>query len=454
MDSNIIGVLLLFIGIVIGWFIHKYKSASTKTYLKSDVDALLLQIESLNNERTRLKEQNRLSDINTSQLKSDLDNGNNKILRLTGDLSKINAEYAALQEKLTEQRKEIENLQAKFSDAFENLANKILENKSEKFTSLNRENLTQILEPLKQKLKEFETTVRDTYNNETEQRISLKTEIHNLYGLNQKITKEVSDFTTALKGQSKIQGDWGEFIVEQILEKSGLVKEVHYLAQESIETNEGSRKKPDFIINLPQEKHIVVDSKVSLTAYQRYCETEDSDQQKKELQEHLNSVRTHIKELSSKDYQNLYKIDSPDFVLMFIPIEQAYFIAVQDDLSLFDNAFEKNIMLVTTSTLLAALRTVGSIWRQENQNKNAIEIARQSGALYDKFVGFVDDLKEIGEKIRATQQRYDDAMGKLSSGSGNLIRRAESIKRLGAKASKSLPQNLIDQNEDTSIGEN
>ena len=278
-----------------------------------------------------------------------------------------------------------------------------------------------------------------------------------LKDMNQQITQEAKNLTEALKGQSKTQGNWGEFILESILEKSGLVKGREYVVQESLTSESGRRFQPDVIIKLPENKSIVIDSKVSLVAYEKFISSEDENQKALALREHINSIRSHIKNLSSKNYQNLYQLESLDFVLMFMPVEPAFALAVQNDQTIFNDAFEMNIVIVSPSTLLATLRTISSIWRQEKQNRNALEIAKQSGDMLDKFTAFVEDLLTVGKGLISVKDNYDKAMNKLTDGRGNLINRAEKIKQLGAKASKSLPPNILnraDQDDDTNLLDN
>ena len=350
-----------------------------------------------------------------------------------------------LQQKLTEQKSEVENLQEKFTKEFENLANKIFEEKGNKFTEQNKEKLSDILNPLGEQINKFEQKVEDTNKESIKGHASLKEQLQMLKEMNQQITQEAKNLTTALKGQSKTQGNWGEFILESILEKSGLVKGREYVVQESITAESGRRFQPDVIITLPENKSIIIDSKVSLVGYEKFVSSEDENEKQLGLREHINSIRSHIKNLSGKNYQNLYQLDSLDFVLMFMPIEPAFAVAVQSDASLFTDAFEMNIVIVSPSTLLATLRTISSIWRQENQNKNALEIARQSGEMLDKFASFVDDLITIGKGLVSTKDNYDKAMNKLTEGRGNLISRSEKIKKLGAKASKSLPTGVLNR---------
>jgi DNA recombination protein RmuC len=367
---------------------------------------------------------------------------------LNSELSSLKSDYNNLLTRLAEQKDEVEKLQEKFTKEFENLANRIMEEKSSTFTKQNKENLDQILRPLNEKIKDFEKKVDDVYVNDSKERAGLIQQIKTLHDLNQQMSKDATNLTNALKGQTKTQGNWGEFILESILEKSGLEKGREYLVQASMTTENGKRFQPDVLVNLPDNKTIVIDSKVSFVAYEKYCSVDDEAERASALREHILSIRNHIKELSAKNYQNLYQLQSLDFVLMFMPIEPAFSLAVQYDPGIFNEAFEKNIVIVSPSTLLATLRTIASIWRQENQNKNAIEIARQSGALYDKFVGFVDDLINVGNKIDLAKSSYGDAMKKLHEGSGNLVSRTERIKKLGAKTTKSLPKSLLDRTDE------
>ncbi|MBL4715484.1 MAG: DNA recombination protein RmuC [Bacteroidia bacterium] len=370
-----------------------------------------------------------------------------KIIELNRSLATKSTEVDNLTSKLQDQKKEIEELHENLKTQFENLANKILEEKSQKFTTQNKENIKQILEPLGVKIKEFEKKVEDKYIKEAEGRSALAQQIRTFADLNKQMSEDANNLTKALKGDSKAQGNWGELRLELLLEKAGLIKNIHYKTQESFRDDDKNLKKPDFIIKLPDNHHIVVDSKVSLVAYESYFNVEDEAEKERSLKEHINSIKNHIRDLSSKNYQNLYEINTPDYVLMFIPIEPAFIIAVQADEQLYLEALDKNVVLVTTSTLLATMSTISSIWKQEDQKKHVLEIARQSGALYDKFVGFAEDLIDVGRRMNSAKTSYDAAMNKLSEGSGNLVRRAETIKKLGAKASKSLPQGLLDRAE-------
>ena len=331
---------------------------------------------------------------------------------------------------------------------FELLATKILDEKSEKFTLQNKENIKNILNPLQEKIKIFEEKVDLTQKESISMHSALKEQLLGLKDLNQQMTKEATNLTRALKGDSKMQGNWGELVLERVLEKSGLEKDREYFVQQSFTLENGSRVLPDVVLHLPDGKKMIIDSKVSLTDYERLVNAEDDDKPQF-LKAHVNSIRKHVDQLSEKNYQDLYDIESPDFVLMFIPIEPAFAIVVNEDNSIYNKAFEKNIVIVTPSTLLATLRTIDSMWNNEKQQQNAIEIARQAGALYDKFEGLVQDLTGVGKKIDAAKSDYSAAMNKLVEGKGNLITSVEKLKKMGAKAKKSLPEAIIKRaNED------
>ena len=444
-------IIFLLIGILIGsvsiYFVLKYKFAGTKGISLSEVDELNNRISELTVENGQASTRNSILEESLKQVNMELNSERAKVLQLSNEKSSLKTDYDNLQEKLKEQKSEVEQLQEKFTKEFENLANKILEEKSSKFTIQNKENLDQILKPLSEKIKEFEKKVEDVYVSDSKERAGLIQQIKTLHDLNQQMSKDATNLTNALKGQTKTQGNWGEFILESILEKSGLEKNREYFVQESLTAENGKRLQPDVLVKLPENKTIVIDSKVSLIAYEKFNSSEDENEKNTAIREHILSIRNHLKGLSSKSYQNLYQIQSLDFVLMFLPIEPAFGLAVQNDIGLFNDAFEKNIVIVSPSTLLATLRTIASIWRQENQNKNAIEIARQSGALYDKFVGFVEDLIAVGNKIDSSKESYANAMKKLHEGSGNLVSRVERIKKLGAKTTKALPQSLLDKSD-------
>jgi DNA recombination protein RmuC len=401
-------------------------------------------------------EKARLLEQNTFELKNELrlvtenkeaavSNERKRVEQLTEELASARADNNNLHQKLLEQKSQLEELNERFSKEFENLANRILDEKSQKFTEQNRSNLDIILNPLKEKIKEFEQKVEQTYKHESAERITLKAEIKNLIELNKQLSEEANNLATALKGDNKQQGNWGELVLEKILERSGLKEGEEYKTQHVTVNDEGRQVKPDVVVFLPDDKHIIIDSKVSLVAYEACVNAQSDSERTKFLKQHIESVRNHIKLLSDKNYQTAQGFNSPDFVLLFIPIESSFSLALQGDSDLFGFAWDRKIVIVSPSTLLATLRTIASIWKQERQTRNALEIAEEGGKLYDKFVAFYDDLKDVGKKMDAAKESYVDAMKKLYDGSGNLVRRAEKMKELGAKSSKQLPQNLIDR---------
>lgn len=438
-------IIFLIIGLVIGFLVAFLLLKSKKTIPIEEVNKLIEEINSLKVDNGKLSERIKLLDEDKLSLQTELKSERDKSEKLTSENSSLKSNYTNLQEKLNEQKAEIEELQQKFVKEFENLANKIFEEKSNKFTEQNKEKISEILNPLKEKLSEFERKVEESNKESIKGHSSLKEQLEMLRQMNQQITQEAKNLTEALKGQTKTQGNWGEFILESILEKSGLVKGREYFVQESLVTEAGKRFQPDVIVNLPENKSIIIDSKVSLIAYERFISSDNENEKNKALKEHIISIRSHLKNLNSKNYQSLYQLSSLDFVLMFMPIEPAFALAVQQDASLFNDAFEMNIVIVSPSTLLATLRTIASIWRQENQNKNALEIAKQAGALYDKFVSFYNDLIEVGKKLDSAKDSYEEALRKVHDGRGNLITGVEKIKQLGAKASKSLPISALNR---------
>ena len=358
-------------------------------------------------------------------------------------LARAEADFGNLHEKLDSQKKEMENLQQKFTTEFESIAAKILKQNTVEFSASNQKSITELLSPLKEKIQVFEKKVEDTYEKGLKDQTDLKAELKKLHDLNLKISDEANNLTKALKGDVKKQGNWGEVILERILERSGLTEGREYTKQESVLSESGQRFQPDVVIHLPDQKHIVVDSKVSLVAYERLVNAANEKDRPAFVKEHLLSVRSHIKILSEKHYQHSPNFNSPDFVLLFVPIESSFSIAVQEDQDLFSYAWDNKVVIVSPSTLLATLRTIASIWQQENQTRNAMEIARQSGALYDKFVSFISDMESIGKSLESTRKTYDQATNKLYSGSGNLVKRAENIRKLGAKTTKELPPEMI-----------
>ena len=363
-------------------------------------------------------------------------------------LARAEADFANLQEKLESQKKEMENLQQKFTTEFENIASKILKQNTTDFSAANHKNISDLLSPLKEKIQVFEKKVEDTYEKGLKDQTDLKAELKKLHDLNLKISDEANNLTKALKGDVKKQGNWGEMILERILERSGLTEGREFRKQESVLSENGQRFQPDVVIHLPDGKKMVIDSKVSLTAYEQFVNSDDDYEKSQFLKEHVNSLKRHIEQLSEKCYEDIYKMESPDFVLLFIPIEPAFAVALNTDNQLYNKAFERNIVIVTPTTLLATLRTIDSMWNNEKQQRNAIEIARQAGALYDKFEGFITDLTNVGKKMDEAKAEYKGAMNKLFEGKGNLIISVEKLKKMGAKSKKSLPQNIIERAEE------
>lgn len=433
-------IVALAIGFYVGKLISKTQSQSTTSGLEERINGLLNQIEQL--KQQFIQERNQF-EKNTNQLVSEKENLQKEKESLSIHLAKKENDFDNLLERNKEQKHEVEALQEKFTKEFENLANKIFEEKTTKFTEQNKENMKIILNPLQEKIQLFEKKVEDTHKESIDYHAALRQQILGLREMNEQMSKETLNLTKALKGDSKMQGNWGELVLERVLEKSGLEKGREYEVQQSFTNEEGNRILPDVIINLPDGKKMVVDSKVSLTAYERFVNEEDDVLKATYLKEHVNSLKRHVDQLSDKNYQDIYHMESPDFVLLFVPIEPAFALALNEDNSLYNKAFEKNIVIVTPSTLLATLRTIDSMWTNQKQQENAIEIARQAGALYDKFEGFVSDLIKIGKKMDEAKSEYGNAMNKLVEGKGNLVRSAEKLKKMGAKAKKALPENIL-----------
>lgn len=418
---ELLSLIYILVGLILGYCIAHFRSKSELSRLEERISNLSGQLDET---ETELKQSEQQADETGKQL------------------AELNADYRNLKERLNEQKEEMQNLQKRFKDEFENLANKILEEKSQKFTEQNREKLDQLLKPLGEKMEEFKKRVEESHKEDIKGRSALEQHLKNLQELNQQMSEEAKNLTKALKGEAKTQGSWGEVILQRILEKSGLNKGREYEIQEHHMTDDGRRLQPDVVVYLPDEKRLIIDSKVSLTAYERFTSADEEDERAQAIKQHVASLRSHVKGLSSKNYQKLYGGNSPDFVLMFVPIESAFGLALQQDASLYYDAFDRNIVIVSPSTLLATLATIDSVWKQEYQNKNAMEIAERGGALYDKFVLFVESMKDIGQRIRQTQESYDQAMNRLSTGHGNVVRQVEMLRELGAKASKSLPGEL------------
>ena len=431
MSEIFIPLLFLVIGVAIGAFI-----SNRFTFLKNKSETSKLEAAILNTEEQKDRLESEIQEvlINLELMRTEKDSFKN-------ELTKKTTEFTTLEKKLEDQEE-------KLRIQFENLANKILDKKSDKFTEQNKKNLDLLLNPLHKKIESFEKKVETSQKESVGMHAALKQQLESLKDLNQQMSKEAINLTKALKGDSKSQGDWGEIQLEIILEKAGLSNGIHFTSQGGYRDENENLKKPDFIINLPDNKHLIVDSKVSLTAYEGYFSSENKEDKDNHLKKHIASIRKHIKELSEKQYTELYGINTPDYVLMFVPIEAALLIAFNENNKLYLEAFDKNVVLVSTSTLLATLSTVSSIWKQEDQKRNVIEIARQAGALYDKFVGLVEDLIGVGKKLESAKNDYSSAMNKLVDGRGNLIASVEKIKKLGAKAKKSIPEQILLRSEE------
>jgi DNA recombination protein RmuC len=414
----IIGIL---IGAVVGYFIASSRKGSN--------DGLLAE--------------NNLLKSDLEEKKRDLDKAREEANQANQCIAGSIEKFKSQEEKLTTLKDELENINKKYTTEFENIANKILEEKTQKFTDQNKSNLDTILTPLRERITEFSEKVEKAYKEENTERITLKAEIKQLVELNKQVSEEANNLAKALKGDSQAQGSWGEYILESVLEKSGLVKDREYFIQESFSTGTNSRVRPDVIVKLPENKNIIIDSKVSLVAYERFVSEHDELAKANHLKEHIQSIKNHIKGLSEKNYQDLHKVGSLDFVLLFVPIESAFALGIQNESKLFTDAFEKNIMLVSPSTLLLALRTIANIWRTEYQNKNAVEIGRLAGAMYDKLVGFTSDMEDIKKSIDKSSENYEKAINKLLQGKGNVMNTAQKIKHLGAKTSKNLPEDFL-----------
>ncbi|MEM1324779.1 MAG: DNA recombination protein RmuC [Bacteroidota bacterium] len=423
-------LLVLILGMGIGYLLARFRreEVDTTQFVRKEVHEQIAQ--------------------QREEFKQDLSFSEQELRRVSAAHSGTQKEVEFLQEKLATQQAEVQRLQAEAKLQFEQVANKLLEEKSERFGLQNKQQIEQLLQPLQAKLQAFNLQIQQQQVEDTKQRSALKQEIEQLQLLNAQLSTDANNLVNALKGDNKTQGDWGEYQLELLLEKSGLQKEVHYLAQPSFQDKDGRQKRPDFVIRLPEGKHLILDSKVSLAAYERYFNCEDDDERAAHLRQHIESLKRHIKDLSSKNYQQLYQMNAPDYLLLFVPIEPAFTVANQHQPRLFLDALEQNIVIVTASTLLATMRTVSHIWKQERQKKNVLEIAKQSGLLYDKFVGFVDDLKLIGQRLEDANTAYQSAFNKLKDSpkyGDTLIGRSERIRALGAKASKRLSEDLREE---------
>ena len=431
----------LLTGIAVGYLFAFSKAAKGTKELGSKLSESDKLMSTLTERLSNVSEEN-------LQLTDNLKVERSQVLSLSTRLAIEETSKLELIKKLEENRAQIETLNERFTKEFENLSNRIFEENSKKFTEQNKTNIEQILTPLRERIKDFEQKVDTSYKQEAMERNSLKGEIKNLIVLNKQISDEANNLAKALKGDTKKQGNWGEMILERILERSGLSKGSEYEVQVSNTSEEGRRFQPDVIIYLPENKHIIVDSKVSLVAYEAMVNAESDEDRDQFLKDHITSVKNHIRMLSDKEYQNLPGMNSPDFVLLFMPIESSFGFAVQADNELFTFAWDKKIVMVSPSTLLATLRTISALWKQEKQTRNAIEIATQAGSLYDKFVNFHKDLTDVGVKLDAAKKSHDDAVRKLTEGPGNIIKKVGDLKKMGAKATKELPNSVLENAEE------
>lgn len=420
------------VGLPIGWLLLKVRSNGHD----DQAGELKIQLQLQTERSKKLGEE-------LQSMRVELHGEREEVIHLTNQNATLKANYQNLETRLSEQKGELSELRERFATEFKNLANEIFEEKSKKFTDQNKTNLTELLGPLGEKLSEFEKKVEQTNKESLERSTALREQIIGLRELNDRMTKEAENLTKALKGDVKMQGNWGEMILERILEKSGLEKDREYFIQETLHSEEGRRLRPDVIIKLPDNKNLVVDAKMSLIAYEKFMNEEDESLKEQFLKEHVLSVRAHVKGLAEKSYHQLFDGGSLDYVLMFVPIESAFALIVQHGGELYNEAHEKSIIIVSPATLIATLRTVSSIWKHEYQNRNALEIARQGGALYDKFKAFVDDLMEVGRSLDKSKQQYSQAMNKLVEGKDNLIRKTERLKELGSKTTKSMDDKLL-----------
>jgi len=417
------------VGYLIGNLVFKTRLSEARGQLTQENSILQTKLDELKSEHGKLE--NMFSEESGRRQQAEL------------QVATLKTEYDNLSEKLETERKQLEELEVKFKKEFELIANKILKQNTDEFNQASTKNMHDILNPLKEKISNFEKKVEDTYTKGLKDQTNLLAVLKNLQELSMRLDKDAQDLTKALKSDSKKQGNWGEVVLERMLEDSGLIKNHEYFIQETGRNEEDQIIRPDVIITLPLEKHLIIDSKVSLTAYHDYISSEDQEFRDKALKKHIESIKGHVKELNEKNYPSMKNKNIPDFVLMFMPLESAFALAVQTDPSLFNFAWDKKIVIVSPTTLLATLKTIEAIWRQEKQTRNALEIAEQGGKLYDKFVGFLADLEKIGVNLDRASDSYREAHKKLSSGRGNILGQVEKMKQLGAKTSKKLPSEFL-----------
>jgi len=424
-----LALMSLGIGGVIGWLFarNKFTAEQQRNYATLCIE----------------QEKNKSLGSQLEELKHTLQMERGKVIELNNTLAATEADYRNLEEKLAERKKEIDTIQEKFAAEFKNLANEILEKNTAKFTDLNKHSMSELLNPLKDKILTFERKVEEAYDKELRDKISLREEVKKLYELNNRISEEANNLTRALKGDTRRQGDWGEFILETVLERSGLAKDREYRKQVITTNAGGDTIKPDYLVMLPDKRHIIIDSKVSLVAYENFVNTDDETVRARYLKAHLDSIKNHIKTLSEKNYFSSLEFNTPDFVLMFIPIESSFSVALQADQELFNYAWERRIVIVSPTTLLATMRTVASMWKMDRQSQHAFQIAEESGKLYDKFKLFMDDMVKVGNQLNTTRGTYEEAMKKLVTGRGNLVSQAEKLREMGARNTRRLDEKIV-----------
>ncbi len=452
-------IIALALGFLAAWMLsqnnwNKKKLEIENILNESNRKLLILQTEKETITKSNEDLINRL-EKEKQELKGLLANEQQKSEALNSRIAKAETEFRNLQDKLNTQKAELEDLQKKFTTEFENIANKILKQNSQEFTAVNQKNIADILNPLKEKIITFEQKVQDTHEKGIRDSVSLREEVKKLYDLNSKISEEANNLTKALKGDSKKQGNWGEVVLERILERSGLIKGEEYETQFTARNENGEMIRPDVVIKLPDNKHIIIDSKVSLVAYEQFSSAETIEDKDKFAKQHIDSIKNHVKGLSEKSYAHSESFNSPDFVLMFLPIESSFSIAIQQDIELFNFAWERRVVIVSPSTLLATLKTIESIWKREKQTQNANEIAKEAGSMYDKFANLIEDFKRMGNQLDTVRKTYDEASNKLYVGNGNIISKIEKLKKLGAKNKKDISaiagkqMEFLPENEDT-----
>lgn len=429
--------LLLIVCVYLMWRNAQLVSTNTHESVQDALRDLQIEFGKIQERERLLREENMRMESNLSEERT---SRQQLALALESEKVHLNAQ----QEKLKEQRESMHSMREQFHSEFQMLAQTILEEKSLKFNQLNKDSLQQILDPLKDKIKHFEDRVEKTYKDEAAERNVLKGVVEQLMQQSGQIREEANNLVRALKGDNKKQGNWGEVILERVLERSGLIKDQEFKLQVALRDQEGKRAQPDAIIYLPDEKHLIVDSKLSLLAYERAVNADTDEDRTVFVKQHVQSIENHVRDLSTKDYQTLYGVHSPDFVLMFIPIESSLSLAVHHKPELFSDAWDRRVVIVSPSTLLATLRTIASIWKQERQNRNVLEIAREAGLLYDKFVGFLSDMEQLDSLLQRATGKHTEAMKKLSDGSGNVIRKIEQLKTLGAKTNKQIGDRYLD----------